>query len=84
MKTSSLTWIITLAVLAALALPVRLTAQEQKEQKTGHRHYQLVDVGTFGGPNSSYVIGPPVSRLLEQQWGGGGWGRYFDPRSLMH
>jgi probable HAF family extracellular repeat protein len=63
-KSRRLAKLIAVTLFAALAMPVSLAAQEQKEQKTGHRHYQLVDVGTFGGPNSSYVIGPPVSRLL--------------------
>ena len=55
MRIKTITWIITLAVLAAMGLPVRLAAQaqeDQKEQKTGHHHYKLIDIGTLGGPNS--------------------------------
>jgi probable HAF family extracellular repeat protein len=37
---------------AALALPVRLAAQEQKEEKNAHHHYKVVDLGTLGGPQS--------------------------------
>jgi hypothetical protein len=48
-------------LLGALALFVPLAAQEQKEAKQQHR-YKLVDLGTFGGPES-FVFGvgfPPA------------------------
>jgi probable HAF family extracellular repeat protein len=48
-----------LSLCAGLALPVASSAQEQKEEKKEHRHYKLVDFGTFGGPNSSYVFPNP-------------------------
>jgi len=56
--------IIAMALFAALALPLAAPAQEQKEQKKQHHHYKLVDIGTFGGPNSSFVGPPPSTRLL--------------------
>jgi probable HAF family extracellular repeat protein len=40
----------TVTLFAALAIPVRLAAQEQKE--ANHR-YKLIDTRTLGGPNSS-------------------------------
>jgi probable HAF family extracellular repeat protein len=49
MKFASRTFIAT-ALLALLAMPVRLAAQQQK---TSHSHYRFVDVGTLGGPQSS-------------------------------
>lgn len=62
---NSKTWtrIIALASFAALALPLQLAAQE-KAQQNHHHHYQLLDVGTFGGPNSSYLQAFPVGRML--------------------
>jgi probable HAF family extracellular repeat protein len=62
MRTNTFTWIITLAVLAAMALPVRPAAQEQREQKNGHHHYQLIDIGSLGGPNT-YLSGPGIQTL---------------------
>jgi len=44
---------------AALALPVVSIAQEPKEEKKEHHHYKLVDIGTFGGPNSSQLFPNP-------------------------
>jgi hypothetical protein len=53
-----------MTLLAALALPVVSFAQEQKEKRNEHHHYKLIDIGTFGGPNSSFVGPPPSARLL--------------------
>jgi probable HAF family extracellular repeat protein len=65
---NSKTWtrIIALALFVALALPLQLAAQEKAQQNHHHQyhHYQLVDPGTFGGPNSSYLQGFPEGRLL--------------------
>ena len=53
-------------VMALLAIPLPLVAQSEAKQHHSHRyaHYQLIDVGTFGGPNSSYLQGFPEGRLL--------------------
>jgi probable HAF family extracellular repeat protein len=47
---------------AALAVPVRLAAQEHKEEKKEHYHYKLVVVEPLGGPNS-YLSGPNLQVL---------------------
>lgn len=49
MKSGTKTSAIGILLLAALALPARLGAQQ-------HPRYKLVDLGTFGGPNSSVPI----------------------------
>ena len=40
------------ALVALLALPAAGLAQEQAGQGAKHKHYTLVDIGTFGGPHS--------------------------------
>jgi probable HAF family extracellular repeat protein len=51
MKSVMLTRVTVAAIVAALVIPVQPVAQEQQEAKKHHR-YKLVDIGTFGGPNS--------------------------------
>src|ERR1700676_5121106 len=51
MKRKALAISIAITLFAALAIPVQALAQEQKEARK-HHHYRLVDIGTFGGPNS--------------------------------
>jgi len=55
MKCRSLMCISATALLIALAIPAQLSAQEQpaKQQLAREHHrYRLIDLGTFGGPNS--------------------------------
>jgi probable HAF family extracellular repeat protein len=49
MKPKTITWTTAIAVLAALAIPVRTAAQEHPREQP---HYKLIDLGTFGGPHS--------------------------------
>jgi probable HAF family extracellular repeat protein len=60
MKSRRLTRIIAMT-LFALAMSVQLKGQEHRAT---HHKYRLVDVGTFGGPNSSFVLPSPGGRLL--------------------
>jgi probable HAF family extracellular repeat protein len=56
MESRTLTCITAMSLLAMLAIPVHLVAQEQEEkkvQKAKHNHYKIVDTGTLGGPTSS-------------------------------
>jgi probable HAF family extracellular repeat protein len=52
------------ALLATMAVPVRMIAQDGQVPTQNHRRYKLIDIGTFGGPNSSFVLPSPGGRLL--------------------
>ena len=54
MKVRIWMWMVALALLAALAMPVCMAAQENPSQdpKPKHKKYKLVDLGTFGGAQS--------------------------------
>jgi hypothetical protein len=53
-----------MTLLAVLATPLRLAAQDNRSHYQKHHHYQLIDIGTFGGPESFVVpteeIGSPT------------------------
>lgn len=51
-----------IALLVALVLPVQFGAQNQQQQQKEHPRYKLIDLGTFGGPNS-FVNGPGTQDL---------------------
>jgi len=64
-------WISVIALFTAVAMPVSLAAQGPDHDKDNrrhhkHHHYQLIDIGTFGGPSSSYLqpLPEPGGRLL--------------------
>ena len=54
-------WMTAVCLLAALAMPVWTAAQDNPSQahKPKHQRYKLIDLGTFGGPNSQVNGGPP-------------------------
>jgi probable HAF family extracellular repeat protein len=52
MKSRFLMCITALTLFAALAVPLRLAAQDNRDHHHKHRHYKLIDMGTFGGPMS--------------------------------
>jgi probable HAF family extracellular repeat protein len=61
------TWssVVALTLTAVLATPILVAAQDDvKPNNAHHHHYKVVDIGTFGGPNSSYLQGFPEGRML--------------------
>jgi len=54
MKSRLLMLVAAVTLIAGLAMPVRLAAQDKPEHNHKHHHYQLIDLGTFGGPNSGF------------------------------
>jgi probable HAF family extracellular repeat protein len=61
-KSRTLTCITAMSLFATLAVLVRLAAQDGTAQasKPKHHHYQLIDLGTFGGPTSGLNFGTEV------------------------
>jgi probable HAF family extracellular repeat protein len=59
MKSKRSTCVHVIALLAALAVPLGLAAQNKQDHGKHHR-YKLVDLGTLGGPNSSVLLGLQV------------------------
>jgi len=57
MKSRRLTSITAVVLFTALAIPVQLAAQDQGKHR---HHYKLVDMGTFGGPQS-YINYPDIT-----------------------
>jgi probable HAF family extracellular repeat protein len=60
MKLKILMHMVSVIVLAALAIPVQLSGQMNQNHK--HHHYKFIDLGTFGGPTSrNDGIYPPLN-----------------------
>jgi len=83
MKSRLLTCIVSIIALAALAVPAQLSAQKNQNHK--HHHYQLIDLGTFGGPSSwlattNQVTSPGgINQVLNNQGTVVGWGDTSTP-----
>jgi len=45
---------VVITLLALLAIPIHLAAQNNQESKPQHHHYKVIDMGTFGGPSSYF------------------------------
>ena len=66
MKTTLVTAVATMALLAALVIPSGLAAQQPptQEKTPGHRHYQLFDLGTLGGPAAYKSVNAPGYQII--------------------
>ncbi len=62
MKPETLTSIAAVVLFAGLVIPAGLAAQD-KQGLNQHHHYKLIDMGTFGGPNSTYFSSPVVESV---------------------
>jgi probable HAF family extracellular repeat protein len=73
MKSRTLMYFVAITFFAALAIPVRLAAQNNPEHnKHKHHHYQFIDLGTFGGPASYFSNG--ADGILNNHGTAAGWG----------
>lgn len=66
MKSRFLMLPVGIALFVALAIPVRLAAQHNQGSHK-HHHYKLIDLGTFGGPNSEVVTQGVVAQVLNNR-----------------
>src|SRR5277367_3693837 len=64
MKSRTWMWTTAVSVCVTLAIPVSIAAQDNEAEHHRPRHhtYKLIDLGTFGGPNS-FVNGPLVPNI---------------------
>jgi len=61
MKSRVFSWIALLILFAPLAVPGRVTAQEEQQPQTAHKvHYTVSDLGTLGG---AYSFGYGINNL---------------------
>jgi probable HAF family extracellular repeat protein len=57
MKSAKRMCITVMALLTLLAMPLRFAAQDNRNNNPKHQHYQLIDLGTLGGPQSGEALG---------------------------
>jgi len=75
MKSRKLTCIAVLTLSAALVVPIQLAAQgnQNHNNNSKHHHYKLIDLGTFGGPQSYVDIPNNYAPVLNDGGVVAGW-----------
>ena len=77
MKSRFLMLLTAITLLAMLAIPLGLNAQDNPQPSHQHHHYQLIDLGTFGGPSSYLQIDNGVNgapnQVVNSQGAVAGW-----------
>jgi probable HAF family extracellular repeat protein len=68
MKSRCLICFTAITLFAALAIPAPLATQDNREHTNRHHHYQLIDMGTLGGP-ASFLSSPDNSVYALNQRG---------------
>jgi probable HAF family extracellular repeat protein len=60
MKSRTLVCSVAITLLSVLAMPVGVAAQDNAAQNNNAKphHYKVIDLGTFGGPDSVFIAGP--------------------------
>src|SRR5260370_7131455 len=66
MKSAKLVCITAIVLFAAFVVPTGLAAQD-KHNDHMHHHYKLIDLGTFGGPQSYSGVLPAVNPVVNEQ-----------------
>ena len=64
MKSRPCIWMSAACLVAALATTIQLIAQDNAPNNNHQPRYRLIEIGTFGGPNSLPSGGPPSLHLL--------------------
>jgi probable HAF family extracellular repeat protein len=67
MKSRFSTLFAAITFFAALALPLHLAAQGNQGPQPQHHHFQLIDLGTFGGPNTNFVTQGVGAQVLNNR-----------------
>ena len=73
MKSKAFPGIAVVVLLAALAIPAGLAAQGNGAGNSLHRRYRLIDLGTFGGPQSYVNIPINYAQVLNDRGTVAGW-----------
>jgi len=67
MKPTNLMCITAVSLFAALAIPAPVIAQENADANHPHPRYKVIEIGTFGGPNSFFGSGAPIEESVNNQ-----------------